>query len=184
MACERIDNAISAGFTGEPRMLAVPSPYNPEGSTAEVDFTTTRTGLWKTDAAKCHVNYAVCDSGWETSFCRILEKQAQVRSYVKNDGLGFEIPYRHAGQSHMYRPDFIVELTAGEGEPIYLVVEIKGLRDEQDQSKADTMRSRWIPGVNNLKTWGRWEFLELTDAGTMKAEFNAIVQRATKGAAA
>ena len=182
-ACERIGNAISAGLAGTRRALAVPAPYNPEGSTADVDFTTTRTSLWQTDAGKCHVNFAVCDSGWEMAFCRILEKDPRLHAYVKNDGLGFEIPYRHAGQSHRYRPDFIVVVEDAAGAAVHLVVEIKGLRDEQDQSKADTIRSRWIPGVNNLGTWGRWEFLELTDANTMAAEFGAFVTRLTTAAA-
>ena len=179
LACERIHNAISAGLSGERRLLAATDPYNPEGSTAEVDFRTTKTGLWRTDAGKCHVNFAVCDGGWETAFCRLVEKHPQVRSYVKNAGLGFEVPYRHAGQSHRYLPDFIVQLKNGDGEPVHVVVEIKGLRDEQDQSKADTMRSRWIPGVNNLGTWGRWEFIELRDKDTMAAEFGAFVSSLT-----
>ncbi len=175
LACERIRNAISAGLSGERRLLAATDPYNPEGSTAEVDFRTTITTLWRTDPGRCHVNFAACDSGWEQAFCRVLDRDPRVRAWVKNAGLGFEVPYRHAGQSHRYRPDFILRVEDGDGAPVHVVVEIKGLRDEQDRSKADTMRSRWIPGVNNLGTWGRWEFLELRDRDNLAAEFRAFV---------
>ena len=177
VACERINRAISAAQRAGQRVLAAPDPYNPEGSTAEVDFRTTKTTLWRADAGKCPVNFAVCDGGWEKAFCRIVEKHPRVRAYVKNAGLGFEVPYRHAGQSHRYLPDFIVRVAGPEGEPVHVVVEVKGLRDEQDQSKADTMRSRWIPGVNNLGTWGRWEFLELRDKNQMAAEFGAFLRQ-------
>ena len=42
----------------------------------------------------------------------------------------------------------------------------------------------WVPGVNNLGTYGRWAFAELTDVyameedfeGAMEAEFRALVE--------
>ena len=37
------------------------------------------------------------------------------------------------------------------------------------------MRGQWIPGVNNLGEFGRWEFLELRDINTMAADFRACV---------
>lgn len=33
------------------------------------------------------------DSDWEAEFCRAAESHPQVRSYVKNHNLGFEVPY-------------------------------------------------------------------------------------------
>ena len=33
-----------------------------------------------------------------------------VAAYVKNDHLGFTIPYVHEGRSHEYVPDFLVRL--------------------------------------------------------------------------
>jgi type III restriction enzyme len=32
-----------------------------------------------------------------------------------------------------------------------------------------------VPGVNHLKTFGRWAFRELTDVWEMQAEFEATV---------
>ena len=37
------------------------------------------------------------------------------------------------------------------------------------------MRAQWIPGVNNLGTFGRWKFLELRDIHRMEAEFHEFV---------
>ena len=48
--------------------------------------------------------------------------------------------------------------------PINLVVEIKGARDDSDAAKADTMRKAWVPAVNASGQFGRWDFMEFTDA--------------------
>ena len=175
-ACEKIHRAITLSC-GNRRVLAVLDPYNPEGSTAEVSFATSKTKrmLWKTAAGKSPVNYAVCDSTWERAFCRLVEAHPRVEAYVKNSGLGFEVPYRFAGESRRYLPDFIVRVRDGAGAAVHLVVEIKGLRGDEAAAKAETMRSRWIPGVNNHGRFGRWEFLELRDLRSMAKEFRAFV---------
>ncbi|RLS58129.1 MAG: hypothetical protein DWH91_03345 [Planctomycetota bacterium] len=36
----------------------------------------------------------ILDSDWEAEFCRVAESHPQVRAYVKNHSLGFEVPYR------------------------------------------------------------------------------------------
>ena len=43
--------------------------------------------------------------------------------------------------------------------------------DEDAKDKASTMEVYWIPGVNNLGSFGRWAFSELTDAYEMEADF-------------
>lgn len=47
--------------------------------------------------------------------------------YVKNDHLGFEVPYVFKGQEHRYRPDFIavVDDRQGADDPLSLVLEVK-----------------------------------------------------------
>ena len=37
------------------------------------------------------------------------------------------------------------------------------------------MDAYWIPGVNNLKTAGRWAFAEFTDVWEMQTDFEAKV---------
>ncbi|MDE0678829.1 MAG: DEAD/DEAH box helicase family protein [Gammaproteobacteria bacterium] len=170
-ACERIHAGI-ARSAGERQIRAVLDPYNPHGSTAEVDFRTSRQTRWSTNPALCHVNWAVCDGGWEIEFCRILESHPRVRAYVKNEGMGFSVPYRMGGIARRYFPDFIARLDDGVDEPMNLVVEIKGKREDDAIIKAETMRTSWVPGVNQLAEFGRWDFLELTNIETMEEDFH------------
>ena len=108
MACEKITAGITRAFVGERPIKAVLDPYNPTGSTAHVNFNTSKTDRWQTDANRCQVNWVVLDSDWEAEFCRIAEKHPRVRAYVKNHNLGLEVPYRFGSEMRRYRPDFIV----------------------------------------------------------------------------
>jgi type III restriction enzyme len=38
------------------------------------------------------------------------------------------------------------------------------------------MDTYWIPGVNNLKTYGRWAFAEFTEIYQIQADFKAKVE--------
>jgi hypothetical protein len=81
-------------------------------------------------------------------------------------------------ESRMYRPDFIVLVDDGRGDddPLHLVVEIKGYRREDAKEKKSTMETYWVPGVNNLKTYGRWAFAEFTEIYQIEADFKARVE--------
>jgi hypothetical protein len=100
----------------ETSIAAILDPYNAFGSTRNVSFNTSKTDLWKTSPARCHVNWVVLDSRWEGEFCRVAEKHPRVRSYVKNHSLNFEVPYRCRTENRMYRPDFIVRVDDGHGD--------------------------------------------------------------------
>ena len=177
-ACERITRGIVARHLEERPVQAVLDPYNPVGSSMHVRFTTSKKTRWATNAGRCHVNWVVCDSEWEAEFCRVAEAHPRVRAYVKNHGLGLEVPYRFQAESRMYVPDFIVLVDDGHGEEdlLHLVVEIKGYRREDAKEKADTMRTYWVPGVNGLRTYGRWDFVEFGDVYAMQADFAARVE--------
>lgn len=175
MACERIVAAIMRAERGENRVVALLDAYNPTGSTHYVNFTTTNTRRWQTDARRCPINWVVLDSDWEAEFCRVAEAHPRVRSYVKNHSLGFEIPYQDAGVPRRYRPDFIVQIDDGQADPLHLVVEIKGIRDDESKTKRQTVETLWLPGVNALGTHGRWAFVELSDLYQINAEFRAVV---------
>ena len=177
-ACERITRGIVARHLEERPVQAVLDPYNPVGSTMHVRFTTSKKTRWETNAGRCHVNWVVCDSEWEAEFCRVAEAHPRVRAYVKNHGLGLEVPYRFQAESRMYVPDFIALVDDGHGEQdlLHLVVEIKGYRREDAKEKADTMLTYWVPGVNGLRTYGRWDFVEFGDAYAMQADFAAKVE--------
>jgi type III restriction enzyme len=176
-ACERIIAAITLSFQGERPILAVLDPYAPTGTTASVSFTTSKR-RWPTDSRKCHLNYAVLDSEWEGEFCRVAEAHPRVHAYVKNHGLGFEVPYRCGSVARHYRPDFIVRVEDGHGEDdlLNLIIEIKGYRGEDAKDKKLTMDTYWVPGVNNLGTHGRWAFAELREVYQIESGFAEKVE--------
>ena len=178
LACERITRGIVARHLEHRPVQAVLDPYNPAGSTIHVRFNTSKNTRWETDAARCHVNWVVCDSDWEAEFCRVAEAHPRVRAYVKNHGLGFEVPYRFQAESRIYVPDFIVLVDDGHGDDdlLHLVVEIKGYRREDAKEKKDTMKTYWVPGVNGSRTCGRWDFVEFGEVYAMQAEFAAKVE--------
>ncbi|HQU46263.1 MAG TPA: hypothetical protein PK867_25845 [Pirellulales bacterium] len=157
---------------------ALLDPYNPAGSTAYVNFTTSKPDRWQTDARRCHINWVILDSDWEAEFCRVAEAHPRVRAYVKNHSLGFEVPYRYGSESRRYRPDFIVLVDDGHGDDdlLHLVVEIKGFRGEDAKEKKSTMETYWVPGVNNLGTYGRWDFAEFRDVYEIEGDFEAKVE--------
>lgn len=181
-ACEKIAAAITRAHQDTQPIKAIVDAYNPTGSTLYVNFTTSKTTRWQTDARRSHINWVICDSDWEAEFCRVVEGHPKVRAYVKNHGLGLEVPYRFKSEARRYLPDFIllVDDGQGEGDPLHLIVEIKGYRGEDAKVKKETMDTYWIPGVNNLKTFGRWAFVELTDVWTMASDINSALQRAVQ----
>jgi type III restriction enzyme len=122
----------------------------PEGSTAEVDFWTTKPVR---DVAKSHLNYVVIDSKWEASAAYHLEQHPRVAAYVKNQGLGFSIPYLHASGMHEYVPDFLVRLDIG----VTLILEPKGGQDEKAEVKAQAA-TRWVAAVNADGRHGEWRY--------------------------
>ncbi len=121
----------------------------------------------------------VLDSDWEAEFCRVAESHPRVRAYVKNHNLGLEVPYRYGSETRRYLPDFIVLVDDGHGDDdlLHLVVEIKGYRREDAKEKKATMDTYWVPGVNNLRTLGRWAFAELTEIYQIESDFKAKVER-------
>ena len=179
MACERIQAAITrAQIKKKQSVQAVLDSYNPIGSTSYVNFNTSKELRWETDARQCHINWAILDSGWEIEFCRVAESHSKVKAYVKNHGLGFEVPYRHGSTMRKYIPDFILKVDDGHGEEdlLNLIVEIKGYRGEDAKDKKNTMDVYWVPGVNNSGEFGRWGFVEFTDIDTMQEDFEELVE--------
>ncbi|MEX2163520.1 MAG: DEAD/DEAH box helicase family protein [Sulfuricaulis sp.] len=178
MACERIMAGITRELIGKRPIKAVLDSYNPVGSTAHVRFNTSRTDRWETDSRRCQINWVVLDSDWEAEFCRVAESHPRVRAYVKNHNLGLEVPYRYGSEMRTYLPDFIVLVDDGHGDNdlLHLVVEIKGFRREDAKEKKSTMETYWVPGVNNLDTYGRWAFAEFTEIYQIESDFKAKIK--------
>ncbi|HMP05307.1 MAG TPA: hypothetical protein PJ982_03065, partial [Lacipirellulaceae bacterium] len=116
-------------------------------------------------------------------FCRVAEAHPRVRAYVKNHNLGLEVPYLDGSEPRKYRPDFLVLVDDGrdprpDGTPdlLHLVVEIKGYHREDAKVKKSTMETYWVPGVNQLRTYGRWDFAEFADVYEMEEDFKDKVE--------
>ena len=114
-------------------------PYDPVGSTAYVDFDTTKdTFATRPDLCHCRTSSATADG--KPSSPTKLEHYPQVRAYVKNQGLGFSIPYTIDGQQRSYVPDFIVRIDDGYGadDLLNLVVEVSGAGRRDKERKVAT----------------------------------------------
>jgi type III restriction enzyme len=122
------------------------------GSTRDVDFWTTREVR---EVNRSHVNYVVADTRkWEQQAAYYLDTHRAVRSFVKNAGLGFGIPYLHNGQVHDYVPDFIIRLDAP-GER-HVILETKGYDPLEEVKQAAAQR--WCAAVNAEGTYGAWSY--------------------------
>jgi len=177
MACSRITAGITQHFLGERPVKALLDPYNPTGSTSHVRFNTSQMLRWETSPERCHINWVILDSDWEGELCRVVESHPRVRAYVKNRNLGLEVPYRFGSEMRRYFPDFIILVDDGHGPSnlLHLVIEVKGYRKEDAKEKKLTMDTYWIPGVNNLGSYGRWAFVEFTDVYEIEDNFEKII---------
>jgi type III restriction enzyme len=178
MAAERIKSAITMTLTGDRPIKAIMDAYNPTGSTRFVNFTTSKETRWETSGPppRCHLNWVICDGDWEAEFCRAVERHPKVLAYVKNQGLGFEVPYLMGSAPKRYLPDFIVRIDDGKPDPLNLVIEIKGFRGEDAKDKANTMNAYWVPGVNNIGKFGRWAFAEFQAVHEIESDFGSFVK--------
>jgi type III restriction enzyme len=111
---------------------------------------------WSTSRAcehtrRSHINMCVFDSRWEANETFELDHNHNVRSWVKNDHIGFEITYSFKGVIHKFRPDYLVKLTNGKT----LVLEVKGQDDQQQQTKREFL-DEWVRAVNGHGGFGDW----------------------------
>jgi type III restriction enzyme len=159
LVVERVRTAIVPDTSaGEPPLLPILDRYRPYGSTATVDFTTTRPVC---SAEKSHINLVAQHSDWEGQTAKILDASPAVRFHARNEQLGLAIPYEYLEVDHDYEPDFLVRLT----NEVTLLLEIKGyevFNPERTAAKHNAAR-RWVLAVNNLKDFGNWGFLVCRD---------------------
>ena len=153
LVIERLVEAIKPDSAqGEDPELPVFEKNRGAGSTAEVDFWTSREVR---EVQKSHLNYVVADTQhWEQSAAYLIDNHPAVAAFVKNAQLGFAIPYLHNGQSHDYEPDFLIKL---KGEPErHLILEIKGY-DPVAEIKEQAAK-RWVAAINAEGRHGVWSY--------------------------
>jgi type III restriction enzyme len=170
-AVEKIKHAIVAEDERAERLLPV-FDNDREGSTDLVDFETTRPAH-PTSSDRCHVSHIVVDSGWEKAVATVLEDLPGVAAYVKNDHLGFTIPYTYEGRAARYTPDFLVRLHSPDGVTRTVIVEVSGGAKKHHspgsvKEKAATAEHLWVPAVNRHGDWGTWSFVEVGDPSSAR----------------
>jgi type III restriction enzyme len=172
-AAEKIYGAIVRYEEEQDRpqlVMPIVRAFDPQGSTREVSFLT-RKAVMEPPPEKSHLNHVVLDgprgNTWEEGLAQHLERDKRIAAYVKNERLGFTIPYVHEGRSHEYVPDFLVRLVprlAGD-ETRTLIVEVSGSHKSPGptKAKAETARHQWCAAVNNWGEHGRWGYVEVHD---------------------
>lgn len=182
-AVEKIYRAIVKADKGKMTLRPILAAYDPIGSTRYVDFDTTQP-VFSTNPAKCHVSHVVADTGvWEQKVAQSLEDMVEVMCYVKNENLGFTIPYTINNEQHEYVPDFIIRIDDGHGreDPLNLILEVSGRDKKEKKEKAATARELWVPAVNGIGVYGRWGYHETHDPWNVKSEIreclpNCVIQ--------
>ena len=160
--------AIKKGSkTPQSEVAIVPQGAAGRGSTLFVEFHTTKPIY---PVTRCHLNAMVADTQkWEQSAAFLLDSHPGVKRWVKNDRLGFYIPYRNRGLPARYVPDFLVVTDSGQN----VIVEIKGQVTDSAEAKAKAAE-RWVAAVNRLGTYGDWHYLLVTDPGRLGPMLNGF----------
>lgn len=165
---ERVrDGIVPDESEGEPPLMPILNRYKPTGTTAEVDFKTTRPCHI---TAKSHIDQVVLDNlVWEASAAFRLDLTDAVVFYARNDHMGLTIPYEYMGIDHAYEPDFLVRLRNG----VTVVLEIKGFEDDHTRAKHNAAK-RWVEAVNNWGELGVWTFHVCKNPQTLDREMEYL----------
>lgn len=153
-----VDAMRPSGSDGPEPELPRYETHRGTGSTGDVDFWTAK-DIWP--AARSHVNLVVADTRtWEQTAAFYLDTADGVAAFVKNDHLGFAIPYLREGRRHDYIPDFLVRVQRDGRALGTLILEVKGYRDQFASEKAKAAE-RWVAAVNrdrSERACGRWAY--------------------------
>jgi type III restriction enzyme len=123
------------------------------------------------EAAKTHLNLVVFDTiSWEQSAAYQLDQHPTIRSFVRNVGLNFAIPYFHNNEAHEYLPDFVARRET-EAEQ-YLIVEIKGADWDNTADIKAQAALRWCNAVNATNRFGTWSYLLARNVSELAAHLN------------
>ncbi|MFE5670929.1 BPTD_3080 family restriction endonuclease [Agromyces sp. NPDC056523] len=188
LAAEAVQNAITRqkdenDSERRPRLRPILRSFGASWSTDTVRFDTRKKTIETTHSHVSHVTLDGKDGNeWEKKVAKVCEGIAAdglITSYVKNDQLGFTIPYVHKGVSHQYLPDFLLKLNPratvdaiNPDMPRYLIVEVSGSQKSPGptKEKARTARDSWCVAVNNHGGFGRWGYIELGKHGVDDAD--------------
>lgn len=176
MVVERLMAAIRPDTAAdELPLLPILNRYQTKGSTADVNFITTKP-VFSTQYS--HINAVAADTNsWEQAAAFRLEQAADqglIQCYARNERLGFVIPYERFGISHIYEPDFLVKLD----DTHFLILEVKGWNREDANVKHQAAQ-RWVDAVNNWGQMGQWAFHVNRDPQMLLRELESRFRTAT-----
>ena len=141
---------------------AILNYYNPYGSTSNVYRPTNRSVL---PITKSHVNLILAEpDSWQEVVAKYLDRMDCVVSWVRNNYLGFRIPYTISDETKEFLPSLIVRVKTPKGKEINLIVECQKFDSDKTGNadrKRQTLLNYWIPAANNLKTYGEWQLVEV-----------------------
>jgi type III restriction enzyme len=150
-----------------PVLIPIVRRLDPSGGTDDVHFVT-RKVVMDPPPAKSHLNHVVLDGpgngSSDEALADALEKDPRVMSYVKNERLGFSVPYVHEGRTHQYVPDFLARLVTGPRDAERtLIIDVSGALKSPGPAaaKADAARRQWCAAVNSWGAFGRWGYVEV-----------------------
>lgn len=153
------------GVSGKRELPRIPKGTAGRGSTRFVDYHTTKDVY---HVNHCHLNAMVADTKkWEQSAGFALDTHPGVIRWVKNEHLGFIIPYRKNGIPAHYIPDFIAVLDIG----LTLIIETKGQYGDDADLKTKAAE-RWVNAVNEDGNWGLWRYVVVTDPSALPNTLN------------
>lgn len=125
--------------------------------------------IYKHETLKSEVNVAVCDSDWEVAVAEMLDLHPHIRRWIRNERLGWTIPYRYDGMPRHYEPDFVAVAPMEDGRDLHVVIEVKGLQRPTDEDKRRWTTSYWLKGVNAHPAYSsnaRWAYLYIDEEPT------------------
>lgn len=159
---DHIARGINTHLNTSEHIRPVFNYYNKFSSTKYVNGNTVK-DVYPTE--KSHINYVVMDSDWEGICAKTLEEIETVETYVKNQFLGFAIPYTKDGKDRQYFTDFLVRVKSKDGLTKNLMIEISGMSHDKAEKKW-FVENRWLPAVNALKDkygYPEWHFIEIAN---------------------
>ncbi len=129
------------------------------------------------------LNRAACHSATEAHLSKILDADPRVAAWVRNYRLGWTIPYRDlkTGAQRQYEPDFVVRVNDESKVPRTLILEVKGVVDDDSEHKAKAVRQWWLPAVNGSDEpvcEGNWEYHMISANDNLENKLNLILNSA------
>ena len=180
MACKRITAAHHPrSFVGERPIKALLDPYNPTGSTMHVRFNTSKTDRWETDARPLPRQLG---RPRQRLGGRVLPRG---RSRIPRSGptsrtttSAWKCPTATARRRASTCPTSSCWWMTATATTTCCTwsSRSRATAREDAKEKKSTMDTYWVPGVNNLGTYGRWAFAEFTEVYQIEADFEAKVE--------